>query len=157
MALTDRAGWKEAPPGLEEYQVASTDTIYDGALVGVQIGSSMTTLRNWSDAEGQEFVGVARVTQKGQDNVTAVTGTAITGVASVGVANTIGVDTRGVKLLEVTLTGVSTYTQVGALVYGVDENTFSIAGTQAIGYVTKIHAAQSVDVQLFSAGEARGL
>lgn len=168
MALTARADWKISPGNVIECQVAAGVTIYDGALVGAAAtasATSQTLVTNWDqDDEDLQFLGVARI----HHTSASATGDSVTGVthglASAPQLTTIGIDVSGVVLREVTLSAgtLTSETQIGQLVYAIDENTFTtVIGTTAAnqraqGFITKIHSSTVVDIKLFTPGEAFG-
>jgi len=159
MALTARAGWEEQVRGRLSLPVKSAEVIFDGALVGLQVGGADDgRVVNWTDAVTTAtitFLGVARVTAGGRESQDAAI-ESVTGNA--GGTIEVEVDVSGVVLKSATVVALSAITHVGDLVYATDENTPTLtapAGSTPVGFISRWITGTTGNVQLFSHGEAR--
>lgn len=156
MSLSAAARYKIAPgQKTARFVVKPAETIYHGALVGLQIGGADDgEVVNWTDAVTAAtivFLGVAVVhAQEGTANESVTGNTAGTVVLEV--------DISGVTLQDVAITGHANVTDFGDLVYASDENTFTLtatAGSTPVGYAGKNTGTNRGDLHLFSAGQSR--
>ncbi len=162
MALSARANYVEGPDGKTvSIPVEAGTVIYDGALVGIEIGGSTDgRAQIWADATTATtimFLGIARVTDQigtpygSTDGTDSVTGTTAGDIE-------VRVDISGVALKGIAVLNTTALTHVGNLVYATDDNTFDVTapgGSTPIGWVIRWIVSTTCDVQLFSAGEAR--
>lgn len=141
MALTAAAKTRSRGRDKQAFIVVSGQTIYAGALVGVDTADGF--LKNWADVATLQFKGVA----ESQDTVGDGTEEA-------------RVDIGGKILERVSVTGATGQGDVGELVYASDENTFDLsatANTKAVGVAVRYHTGTKMDVMLFTPGEYRGI
>lgn len=139
------------PEMINSYPVKNGQTIYYGALVGLDtVGISTGRLANWTDDSGmRRFCGIAipRGTRDLPDYITGNSGGTIVCEVYEG----------GPTLENVAVAGLTSLnTQLGDPVYASDENTFTMSATPNVGAVGRLARYITTgygDVQLFSALE----
>lgn len=166
MALTESASYSEAPGKLAAVPIAIGETIFDGALVGMDNSGGANTGRaiNWrriiaTGVDPHIFLGVARVSEV--TGIPAATGEAKTGTTAGD--EEVFVDISGVVLRRITVaaTTIGLLGSLGAQVFANDENTFTVLEPvpglrDAVGWITRITVVDDdVDVQLFTPDEFR--
>lgn len=161
MALTAAARYKIAEgQRTARFVVKPGETIYHGALVGLQVGGADDgEVVNWTDAVTAAtivFLGVAMVHGQEADASNANSQESVTGNTAGTVS--VEVDISGVILQDVAITGHANVTDVGDLVYASDENTFTTtatAGSTPVGVAGKNTGTNRGDLLLFSYLQAR--
>lgn len=133
------------PFARNSYKVQASETIYKGALVGIEtVGVTTGRLVNWnSDSGDLRFKGIA------DPNTASVTGDS-NGTVECPVIE------GGPVLEEVSVAGASAEQDVGNSVYASDENTFTTSATSnvgAIGTIVRYHTGTTCDVQLYTPQE----
>lgn len=143
MALSADSFPETAARGVEAVIVLNAQTIYAGALVGI---NSAGFAANWDDTAGFVFGGTALAQATGDTS------------ASPNVE--IQLNTSGPIYAKVAVTGSTGQTDVGALCYASDENTFDLSATtnvKAVGIVTRYYSGTTCDVRLFTPAEYQAL
>lgn len=144
MALSADLSRKIRPKGIGSYKVTNGVQVYAGSLVGLNIATGYAVL--WADTANFRFLGIAL--NKVLGNISAIP------VPEVEVLE------DGARLINVSVTGVSDITSIGALVYATDDNTFTLtpgSNTKAVGHITKWYSGANCDVALFTPDEYYGL
>lgn len=136
------------PFAVNSYIVQNGETIYHGALVGVEtVGVTTGRLVNWNSSSGDlRFKGIAI------PNAASVVGTSGTVRCPV--------NEGGPVLESVAVTGATAQQNVGDSVYASDENTFTRTATAnvgAIGEITRYISGTTCDVQLYTPQEYAGV
>ena len=137
------------PFAINSYFVQDGETIYHGALVGIEtVGVTTGRLVNWNDDSGDlRFKGLAFPNSP-----------SVLGVATATVE--CAVNEGGPILEQVAVTGATGEANVGDSVHATDENTFDLTATTTvgpIGTVTRFHSGTSCDVQLSPPQEYDGV
>ena len=146
MAFTSDKIWETCERGQATFVVKNNETIYAGALVGID---SSGYLVNWDNTWGNRFVGIALETK--------------TGDTSSSPAVEIKVDTSGVILKNISNANISaSQSNVGDFIFstGYDiESDGTLSATSNVGPVGKIVAYNSdnntIDVMLLTPAESR--
>jgi len=149
MALTASVQYTKREPESQSFEVANGETIYNGAYVALNTAGFAV---NVVDTTAFEPVGFAVGFDAENADQTNVTGDGTD-------AFEVAVDISGTILENIPVTGLSGQTDVGALVYATDENTFTLSATSnipAVGVVTRYVSNTSVDVLFFSFEQMRG-
>ncbi len=143
MALTANLIYETGGKIVRRLPVKSGVTIYPGALTGMAYGGYLT---NWNGSASYNLQGIALGgADAGHDYVT--------GVAAG--TQYMGVDCSGMVLEQVSVTGLTSWEQVTALVYASDENTFTLASTTAgpVGYISYWYSGSKGQITLFTPEE----
>ena len=143
MALTADSTPTTCERGLEAEVVANTTQIFAGAIVAITSAGFAT---NWADTAGNVMGGLAEV--------------GATGDTSASPPTEISLNTSGPIFKNVAVTGSTGQTDVGALCFATDENTFNLAAStnvKAVGAVTRYYSGTNCDVRIFTPSEYQAL
>lgn len=136
--------------GRSAYPIANGETLYEGALVGLEAGY----LNHYADGANDVFVGIVL-----GDALGISPGAALTGNTSATPVPEARVDDSGVTLVGLdSVGGTPTAAKVGDVVYCGSSNTDDITLTATgrnhpIGYMSAFRAADDVDITLFTPTE----
>jgi hypothetical protein len=130
----------------QSFPIATSEVVYLGAYVQINTGGYLV---NFEDTTGFENAGfVINFDEANADQ------TSVTGDNSIEAAVNIG----GCIISGLSITGASGQTDVGALVYASDENTWTLTATniaQEVGVVVRYVSNTDLDVLFFSLAEMR--
>lgn len=143
MALSANSIPTTAARGLEAEVVANTTVIFAGAIVAITSAGFAT---NWADTSGNVLAGLAEGGATGDTSATPPT--------------EITINTSGPIIKNVAVTGSTGQTDVGALVFASDENTYDLSATsnvKAVGAVTRYYSGTHCDVRIFTPAEYQAL
>lgn len=143
MALTANSIPTTAARGLEAEVVANTTVIFGGAIVAITSAGFAT---NWADTAGNVLAGLAEGPATGDTSATPPT--------------EITINTSGPIVKNVAVVGSTGQTDVGALCFASDENTYDLSATsnvKAVGAVTRYYSGTNCDVRLFTPAEYQAL
>lgn len=144
MALSADVIYSSATSEVQAVPALNGDILYAGALLGVDADGYAAP---WSDAAGMTLLGICMKQ--------------VTGDTSASPVPEANVSSSGMILRQISVTSAAGQTDVGALVFATDDNTFALGLTptnvQAVGRVSRYYSGTTCDVQLFTPGEYLGL